>query len=371
MKWLIPLAIWIIALAVIHTGIRPYEGGDGRLEMWRAMNTIEYGWIPTDKDYNNTSVALNIVAPSVSVASKLSIKNVFRDVFPLMYALTPVGLYFLFRRVMSQGKAALSALFFIVLPPSYQEIPNIAKSMIAEPLAVGSLLVMTSGIRSWGKGTLGVLLSWLALMAHYTVGIFGLMWLGIAAIMNRQKVWLAVAIIGVVFAIGYFSYVGSGAVINGIVGWDVLGGNTNDNVAHALDGKPFVTYNGATDKLPEYKDILWYYPLSLPFAVPSWVMSLVTRLAIAVLFSGGIWWATHREYMVKHKELSAMIAFSAVLVICAMYTPFLTSGLYLSRWVQLAAIPMSGLYGMGTHWAKPKYSYTVAGIILLLLLVVR
>jgi len=64
-----------------------------------------------------------------------------------------------------------------------------------------------------------------------------------------------------------------------------------------------------------------------------------------------------------------MIAFSALAVIGAMYIPLLTRAVGLSRWIQLAGIPMCGLYGMSTNWLPRKWSYPLAAVVLVLLLV--
>lgn len=365
------IAIWMLALVVIHTGIRPYAGGDGTLELWRTGDTIQYGWHLQSADQNNTSIALNMLAPVISKTFNLSPVAVFRDIFSMVYALTPVLLFLIFRRVMSSGAAFFSAAFFIILPPSYQEIPNIAKSMIAEPLAAASLLFLCSHSRFRSSLSVcsSVLLSLLAALSHYTVGIFLVAWYTIAAIATRRKYQIiAIVVVVGMIMVGYFWYVGNGAVIRGIMGWGDIGVHNNDSVRSALSGGEFSTYSSRSSTtlypLPNM-----FYPLRLPFVVPAWIMTLVIRLAVVVLFAGGIWWCVNDVWK-RHRELSTMIAMSAVLVLCALYIPFFTQGLYLSRWIQLSAIPMCGLYGMGTYWMPKRFSYPIASVILLLLLVV-
>lgn len=366
-KYGYPIIIWILTLLVIYTGIRPYEGGDGVLELWRTGDTIQYGWHIDHADHNNTSIVLNVITPFIAKSFNLKPIDVFRGILPFFYALTPVLLYFIFRRVISPGRAFLSAMFFIILPPSYQEIPNIAKSMIAEPLAVASLLILTNNTNQWVRGLSGNLTAVLSIVCHYTVGIFMLVWLGVSWLVTRSKVYLVVIVLLVSFSLIYFAFVGDGAIYKGIIHWDNNRNEQNDTVYKAITGGEFETYSMKADE-NELPSFLEYHPLRLPFNVSSGLMTLVIRMNVFVLFMGWLYWC--RKYLKKHKELSAMIFISGIMVLLAMFVPFFTNGLYLSRWVQLSAIPLCGLYGAATYWLPRRYSYPLASVILLLLLII-
>lgn len=348
------LIIWALALMVIHTGVRTFTGNDGILELWRVRDTMQYGWKIQAADQNNASLALVLFAPWLSNTFNLDVVSIFRNIFTMIYATTPVLLYMLFRRIMSPARAFVSTMFFIVLPPSYQEIPNIGKSMIAEPLAVGSLLFLTSRTNVLIRSSMSGIFLLLSITAHYTVGIILLSWHGIVAFVTGKRVLLAGMIVIMIIVYGYFAYVGDGAVLKGIISWWKIGSHQTDSVKSALTGGEY--------------NVVGLYIYRLPFIIPSWVMTLIIRLATAILFAGGIYWCSHRKYLIEHRELSIIIVFSAMLVTAAIYIPFLTKGLYLSRWIQLAAIPMCGLYGMATYWVPRRWSYPIAGVILILLL---
>ena len=388
----IPLGVYLFMLVVLFTGLRPYEGGDGLSEIWRTTYTIKNGWDWTVPDHNNASLVLTVIAPYISKTLHINPLNIFRDIFPFIFASTSVMLYFLFRRIISPGRACFAAVFFAVLPPTYQEIPNIAKSMVAQPFAVGSLLVLFSGIRPSIRIPIGSLLILATAVNHYTIGIMLFIWLGFSVLVTRKKEFaIAVSVTGIM-VLGYFYIAGGGAIVRSFVNIGAVPDHRSDNVVKALKGEKFETYSTITDATnppmtsaitntsavispvsQSPKTILTtlklYYPLKLPVRIPYQVRTLAIYLATVVLFAGGLYWLFHKKYLIEHKELSAMIAFSTVSVILAMYVPYLTRGLYLSRWVQLAGIPMCGLYGMATHWLPRKISYPVASLILVLLLV--
>jgi len=268
---------------------------------------------------------------------------------------------------MSPGQAFLSALFFIALPPSYQEVPNIAKSMIAEPLAVGALLL---GLRdSQSRFIPGVALSLLSLLAHYTLGIFLAIWFSAAwFVTGNRRVLLTIAVIVTVGTV-YFSVVGGGSVSNGIIHWGKLPEHSSDSVMNAVKGQAFEISS------PDYhpyttmtlKDRLAIPTLKAP-ASPVWAAKAVLFAVELGLLFGGLYWLKHK---MRYRAMTALVAVSIMMVLAAMFIPFVTRGLFISRWVQISAIPLCGLYGLSSAWARGKcywVAYGCAVVILVALL---
>ena len=375
---LLLVVIWVITLAVLFTGMRPYGGGDAPLEVERIRYITAIGWHPTWVDHNNSSVALALIAPYFVKTFNISPVSVCRDIFPFLFALTPCLLYLLFRRIMSPFRAFLSAMFFAVLPPTYQEIPNIAKSMLAQPVAAGTLLVLTSKIRF--RVIIGLILALLTVSLHYTIGIFLIAWMGAGGITElatyKRKGLLIVTSVVAVMAISYLSVIGGGSVVKAMVhAGDRAGIWNNDNVVKVISGeevqlnREYTETNGETETVV-LKVINISRPLHLPFNYSSRWITVSIYLAMVVLLFGGLFWIVNIKILRDHYLIASLILLSGVLVICAFYTPLLTGALYFSRWVQIASIPMCGLYGMATHWLSRKVSYPIASFILLVLLVV-
>ncbi len=382
---IIAFLLWLTALSIIFTGIRPYAGGDGPGEIWRSNYSAEYGWDWTAKDHNNASVVLGLITPFISEALDLNMVNVFRDILPLWYALTPVLLFILFRKFMPIPEAVLASLFFAVLPPSYQEIPNIGKSMVAEPLAVMTLLTVLNNRQSKGRILLGVTFSLLTLAAHYTVGIMLLLWLGAACVARRKTAITGVLVISALLGIVYLSIAGGSAVMDSLIHWGNLPDHHNDVIVNVLKGQEFQTYtSGSSPEIEQSRpgrpaDVKKEYsqpiaerlnsPLFLPLAIPYWVRTGAIYLATLMLALGGGYWIWHWRLMEGQRGLAGIIILAALSVILALFVPFMTRGLFLTRWIQLAGIPMSALYGLGTRLIPWRHSYLIGAVILLLLLV--
>jgi len=369
-----PILIYVAALAIIYTGVRPYGEGDGLLEIWRANDVLSSGWWDWSmKAHNNTSLALTVVSPFLAKLLNTSIVFIFRNIYPLFFAITPVILYFVFRRLMTESQALLSALFFAILPPTYQEIPSIAKSMLAQPFAAAGLLAYTSHIGSKYKIPLVVLLTALCLALHYTIGLMVIMFYVASFVVAWNKQSFIILTIISVFAIAFLSTIGGGVITKGISNWNNLPDHDGDPINTVLFGGDFETASDRNDG--KTKGLLVEKlginpPLTLPFKVSSDVKRGSIYLVTLFMLLGAVYWFTHWHKMWTHKELGAMIAISAVSVILALTVPWFTKGLYVSRWIQMAGMPMSALVGLSTKCYPKRYSYTVVltGLILLLVL---
>ena len=161
--------------------------------------------------------------------------------------------------------------------------------------------------------------------------------------------------------------------MQGIISWNTLPGKGGDSINTVLLGGDFTTYSdnndGKTDGLLVEK-LGITPPLSLPFSISSDVKRGSIYLVTLFMLAGAVYWFTHWRKMWAYKELGAMIAVAALTVILALTVPWITKGLYVSRWIQMAAMPMSALVGLSTNYFPKKYSYTVVltGLVLLLVL---
>jgi uncharacterized membrane protein len=378
--------IWIIAILVIYTGMRPFGLGDGTNELWRIGYTNQYGWDITAKDQNNTSIALNLIAPFIIKTFSITPLDVYRNIYPFIYALTPVFLYLIFRRVMTTFRAVLCASFFIVMPTTYQEIPNIAKSMIAQPLAASVLFVVLGGYSYKVKAAIGIPLIIATTTAHYTIGIMLIAWLGISALINaitykKRKLLVIVTIAGL-FSLAYLVFAGGGAVVRSIANLDKVGEEKADAIVNIIKGETIETYSSSPDyelnstatkaemETVAAKVLNLHHPLRLPFKYSSYWINVIIYLATTVLLIGSLYWIMSTEFLVKHTELTAIIIFSGLTVMCVLYIPFLTRVIFVSRWIQIASISMCGLYGAATYWLPRKFSYPIAIVVLIGLLTI-
>ncbi|MBU1172964.1 MAG: hypothetical protein KKD44_25670, partial [Proteobacteria bacterium] len=228
---IVPICIYLLSLTILLTGIRPFEGSDATAEVASISESLKNGWDINIMAHNNTSTVLTVLAPFLSKLLNLKPLYVHRNVLLLIFAFTPVLLYFVFKRVMKPEQAIFAALFFIILPPSYQEVPNIGKSMVAQPLAVASFLVLLNyNLKIQVRGIVGAGLIILSATCHYLVGVALLLWWGISSLIVRKKMLLIVVCVASLFIGNYFTFVGNGVVLRLTLATNSYMDRLNDNV---------------------------------------------------------------------------------------------------------------------------------------------
>ena len=187
------IAIYVVGLfAVWSTTLlgQFVVGSDISREVMMSTIAAKNGWDLSVIDISNVSLVIGCLVPLLSKILFMDVIWVYKIVLPMIYATTPVILYSLFKRQIDSKMAFYAALFFIIMPVYFLEIPTIGKSMVAEPLFALFIYVMTINWNKWLK--LGVMLTLLLLIiwAHYTIGILALCFLlGIIVILALSKLF--------------------------------------------------------------------------------------------------------------------------------------------------------------------------------------
>jgi len=127
------------------------------------------------KNTNNTSVLLVFICPALKFIG-ISVVWQFKLLFPLLYSLVPVILYFAFKKQIGGIKSFFAVLFFMIVPMFFIEITQIEKSMIAEIfLALMVYVIASKEITGFKKHLLLVFCAIMATLCHYTIGIISCM----------------------------------------------------------------------------------------------------------------------------------------------------------------------------------------------------
>ena len=139
---------------------------------------------------------------------------VYKVVYPLLFALVPVLLYFVFKKWFSTQQAFLASFLFIMFPAFSMELPSIARQMVAEViLAILLYLLIISNLRMRYKVPLVVVCGALLPLLHYAVGIIALILLGVGLIskLRRKLIGITLVVVIVTSAI-YFPIAENGAI---------------------------------------------------------------------------------------------------------------------------------------------------------------
>lgn len=349
---ILPLILWAISVLAISTAGICYLGGDTATEFAHILRVIENGWDIHVWGNNNVSIVTSVLAPWLVETFHTTPTVIYSTVFVAIFALTPVLLYFLFRKLFTPLQSYFSALFFALLPPTYQEVPSRGKSMIAEPLMVALFLVLLSNMRARYKIPVLTLLTVLVIACHYTVGILLLCWLAVAFLVSDRKMQLVAPLaIGAVFSLAYFSYIGGGTILYGLQHWGDIPVHTGDVVTSAILGSP----SGVTIPLSGFASNSAVTGSGL--AIPSWLQPLAIYLSLAWMLYGS-YFVLLRKGIVSspYFEIFACAGVSGLWCLMALAYPFMTKGLYVSAWIQIGAIFLSLLFGVGVTSKKVMWA---------------
>lgn len=227
-----PGLIFACALALLyHRSLVSYyiTGWDIQYEYYFAHLTI-------DNHFANLAVSSNvgamlsttIFAPEIALATNMSLSDVFKWVYPLFYALMPVGLYLLFAEQLSPRFAFFSSFLVISSFIFYQVMLDLPRQQVAELFLVLFLLTITSeAIPSLRRSILVLFFCLSIIVSHYSISYvfaFGLIVsVFFLEILSRKwgsqprRISTGLSALYLVAALGWYMYTSQSSVLNSLV----------------------------------------------------------------------------------------------------------------------------------------------------------
>ena len=145
-KDLYPLAVFVIAISLLYHSslISMYLWGRdihiecylSNLVMWNSC------WDSTIPLTYNAMLSIVMFAPIFSNICGMSLTWVFKIIYPLVFALVPLGLYRVFQKQTNDKIAFLSCFFFMSVSTFYRDALQVARQEIAELFFVLLILSM-------------------------------------------------------------------------------------------------------------------------------------------------------------------------------------------------------------------------------------
>jgi uncharacterized membrane protein len=178
-----PFAILMIAIALLmHVSlignyILPF-GGDSPVEMYVFQNTQQAAhWNATfafagDEAYGRYNAMLSITVLPTVYSNMLSIDPtwVFKIIYPLIFALVPVGLYLLWQPYIGKKLGFIAAFVFMAQSTFFSEMLALNRQMIAELFFVLLLLtLLNKNVKREGKFVAFAILSFGLIFSHYAL----------------------------------------------------------------------------------------------------------------------------------------------------------------------------------------------------------
>jgi uncharacterized membrane protein len=196
-KNLYPLAVFVISISLIlhNSLISTYIWGwDISLEYYIANQIIGNGiWMVANPNNYNSMLSVVILAPMLSIFSGINLVWVMKIVYPFIFSIMPVGLYFIFKKQTTPLIAFLSVFLVVLMFTFYTEMLAILREMVAELfLALLILLLVSENLDIIKRGILGVLFGTSIIISHYGIAyimLFGFSFVLITTAILKTKLY--------------------------------------------------------------------------------------------------------------------------------------------------------------------------------------
>lgn len=173
---LYPLAVFVIGLSLIfHQSLLSQfllpAKGDASYELFLAQNVLANArWDLTMPSSVNGMLSVSMVTPIFSEIAGITITWLFKAVYPLLFALVPLGLYRIFQKQTNDKIAFLSCFFFVSVSAFYGDVFANTRMIIAELFLVLLILLMTDKNMSRLKSAvLSIIFCFSLVVSHYAL----------------------------------------------------------------------------------------------------------------------------------------------------------------------------------------------------------
>lgn len=224
---LYPTTIFIIAISLLYhwslIGMH-LSGGDIHYEYYYSnLVYLNNYWNSDIGNSINAMLSIVMLAPIISIICDMSLVWVFKIVFPLFYALVPLGLYQVFQKQIDKKSAFLSAFFFMAVFPFFSEMLQLARQQIAELfLVLLILLISDKNMNSSKRAILSILFAISLAVSHYGLSYFYLFLLIVSIVVlflkgdySKEKINVThtFLLVYLVFILAWYIYLSSSSAV--------------------------------------------------------------------------------------------------------------------------------------------------------------
>jgi uncharacterized membrane protein len=187
-KHLYPLAVFVIALSLLYYSTLTSKyvwGWDINIEYYLGSLVVSAGtWNSALSEIYNSSLSTVMLAPILSIVCGTSITWVYKAMYPVVFALVPVGLYLIFQRQTNYKIAFLSAFFFVSLAEFFTEIPFVPRQGIGELFIVALIVLIIDKPLSKKNPALALIFAFSLIVAHYSLAYIYIFLMLVAVILT-------------------------------------------------------------------------------------------------------------------------------------------------------------------------------------------
>lgn len=176
LKWIpekfYPLTVFIISISLLlHTSlISSYIwGADINTEyIYSNLVLVNSHWNWTITNDVNAMLSIVMIAPIYSVFLNLNLVWLLKIVYPTLFALVPLGLFIIFKKVTNDKIAFLACFFFMATSVFYNVMPALGRQELAELFIVLLImLVLDTKINRISRSILSLIFAMCLIVSHY------------------------------------------------------------------------------------------------------------------------------------------------------------------------------------------------------------
>ena len=172
-KNLYPFTIFIISISLLYQRslISMYiTGFDIHTELYFSKLVVQNALWYLDINNNiNAMLSIVILAPVTSIISNINLIWIFKIVYPLLYSIVPLGLYYIFKKMTSDKIAFLSVFFFMSYSIFFTSMLHLARQQIAELFLVILILTIIQDKQKINSTLIIIMSSFMIIVSHYGV----------------------------------------------------------------------------------------------------------------------------------------------------------------------------------------------------------
>ena len=191
--------VFVISIALllhqvlVSSGIR---GGDIQLEYYAGYLVKKNGFWNTSNFMVNSNTVLSVTILPVIYSIVLGVDElwVFKIIYPFIFSLVPVGLYYVYKLQFGKTSAFLASFFVVSTSTFYILLPTLSKQMVSEffILLLLLLIVFSKDMSMVNRKILMLFFCGGLCVSHYTLSYYflflGILFLGIKFILKKRVV---------------------------------------------------------------------------------------------------------------------------------------------------------------------------------------
>lgn len=169
-----PLVLWVISISLLFqtslVSMVVPNGGDATCEYYFSKLVLHDGvWNPSISSNNvNSMLRIVILHPIFSILLGMSLTWEYKIIHPLIFSLTPVALYLIYKKQTNNKIGLLSSCLFMFIFPFFTTLAmNTRTGMAILYMVLIMLLMVDNRISKANRVTLYVLFSFSLITSHY------------------------------------------------------------------------------------------------------------------------------------------------------------------------------------------------------------